>query len=145
MGWVALPLETLPLMANPSGGTVTGGTANIGGGPGNVTVNQSSQRAVINWRDFSIQQGETTTFVQPGSSSATLNRVTGGQMSQLNGTLNANGKVYLINPQGVVIGKTGRVNPGSGFTASTLDVSDQEFLAGKGMTFKGSSKASVVN
>ncbi|PTX99932.1 hypothetical protein DB346_19170 [Verrucomicrobia bacterium LW23] len=145
MCWVALPVQLLPLMANPSGGTVTGGSANIGGSPGNVTVNQSSQRAVINWKDFSIKHGDTTTFVQPGSSSATLNRVTGGQTSQINGTLNANGKVYLINPQGVVVGKTGRVNTGGGFTASALDVSDQEFMAGKGMTFKGSSKASVVN
>ncbi|MEZ0298990.1 MAG: filamentous hemagglutinin N-terminal domain-containing protein [Candidatus Methylacidiphilales bacterium] len=136
----------LPLMANPSGGTVAGGSVTIASGPGGtVTVNQSSQKAVVNWQNFSIQQGETTTFVQPNSSSATLNRVTGGQMSQIQGTLNANGKVYLINPQGVVIGKTGRVNTGGGFTASTLDVSDQEFLAGKGMTFKGSSSASVVN
>ncbi|MEZ0298086.1 MAG: choice-of-anchor Q domain-containing protein, partial [Candidatus Methylacidiphilales bacterium] len=134
------------LRANPSGGTVVGGSATITNpGAGQVTVNQSSQRAVVNWQQFSIKQGETTTFVQPSSSSATLNRVTGGQMSQLNGRLNANGKVYLVNPQGVVVGKTGRVNTGGGFTASTLDVSDQEFLAGKGMTFKGSSSASVVN
>ena len=131
--------------ANPSGATVTGGSANVTSGPGQVTVNQSSQRAVINWQQFSINRGETTTFVQPGSSSATLNRVTGNQMSQINGSLNANGKVYLINPQGVVVGKTGRVNTGGGFTASTLDVADQEFLAGKGMTFKGSSRAPVIN
>lgn len=113
-------------------------------GPGQVTVNQSSERAVLNWQQFSIQNGETTTFVQPSGSSAALNRVTGGQLSQIDGQLNANGKVYLINPQGVVIGKTGRVNTG-GFTASTLDVADQEFLAGKGMTFKGNSGASVIN
>ncbi|MEZ0296903.1 MAG: filamentous hemagglutinin N-terminal domain-containing protein [Candidatus Methylacidiphilales bacterium] len=135
----------LPLLANPSGGTVAGGTANITTGPGNVTVNQSSQRAVVNWQQFSINHGETTTFAQPNSQAATLNRVTGGQMSQINGRLNANGQVYLINPHGIVVGKTGRVNTSGGFTASTLDASDAEFLTGKGMTFKGSSSASVVN
>ncbi|MEZ0297464.1 MAG: filamentous hemagglutinin N-terminal domain-containing protein [Candidatus Methylacidiphilales bacterium] len=143
--WVVVPPQLSETHANPSGGTVTGGSATISQGPGQVTVNQSSHKAVVNWRQFSINQGETTTFVQPNSSSATLNRVTGGNMSQIHGSLNANGKVYLVNPQGVVVGKTGRVNTGGGFTASTLDVSDQEFLAGKGMTFKGSSSAPVIN
>ncbi|PTY06080.1 hypothetical protein DB346_01555 [Verrucomicrobia bacterium LW23] len=139
--WIALP----PLVwANPSGGTVTTGSAQINGGAGHLTVNQSSQRAVIRWNSFSNNAGETTTFVQPNSSSATLNRVTGGSASQLNGTLNANGKIYLINPNGVVIGKSGRVNAAS-FTASTHDVTDKEFMAGGDMTFRGSSKASVVN
>ncbi|PTY01552.1 hypothetical protein DB346_12440 [Verrucomicrobia bacterium LW23] len=145
MFWVAMPLHLpLPLLANPSGGTVVGGSANISGGPGQTTVNQSSQRAVINWRDFSIKKGETTTFVQPNSSSATLNRVTGPAASHINGRLNANGRVYLVNPNGVVIGKSGRVNT-AGFTASTLDVSDQQFLAGKDLTFSGNSTAKVVN
>ncbi|HSI85893.1 MAG TPA: filamentous hemagglutinin N-terminal domain-containing protein [Candidatus Methylacidiphilales bacterium] len=140
--WMSLP--SMVIWANPGGGTVSSGSANISGGPGNLTINQSSQRAIIKWNDFSINQGEKTTFVQPNSQSATLNRVTGGSASQLNGTLNANGKVYLVNPNGVVIGKTGRINTSS-FTASTHDVSDAEFLGGGDMTFRGTSKAGVVN
>src|ERR1043165_6568773 len=83
IAWVSAPLHSLPLLANPCGGTVTSGSAHINTGPGNVTVQQQSQRAVINWQQFSNSQGETTTFVQPNSSSATLNRVTGGQASHL--------------------------------------------------------------
>ncbi|PTY02558.1 hypothetical protein DB346_08400 [Verrucomicrobia bacterium LW23] len=134
----------LTLQANPSGGTVAGGSATITSGPGNVTVRQSRDRAVVNWNNFSIRQGETTTFVQPGSRSAVLNRVTGAGHSQLDGNLRANGQVYLVNPNGVVIGKTGRINT-AGFTASTHDVTNAEFMKGGDMTFRGNSSASVIN
>src|ERR1043165_211571 len=144
MIWMAVPTPCVMMWANPSGGTVTSGSASISGSPGNATIHQQSQRAIIRWNDFSINQGETTTFVQPGSSSATLNRVTGGNASQLNGTLNANGKVYLVNPNGVVIGRTGRVNT-AGFTGSTNDVSDADFNGGGDMNFKGHSGNSVIN
>jgi large exoprotein involved in heme utilization and adhesion len=82
-------------MANPLGGSVAGGSATIGGtGTANVTVNQSSQTAVINWNSFNINSGETTQFVQPNSSSSVLNRVTGDiNASQIYGTLSANGRV----------------------------------------------------
>ena len=144
--WIALPhsMVVVVVRGNPTGGTVSSGSAQITGSPGNVTVQQSSQRAIVKWNDFSINQGETTTFVQPNSQSATLNRVTGGNTSQIHGALNANGKVYLVNPNGVVIGKTGRVNTAS-FTASTHDVNDAEFLNGGDMTFRGNSGASVIN
>ncbi|MEZ0297356.1 MAG: choice-of-anchor Q domain-containing protein [Candidatus Methylacidiphilales bacterium] len=132
------------MLANPGGGTVVGGSATISSGPGQVTVNQTSNRAVVNWNSFTINKGETTTFVQPGSKSAVLNRVTGGTASQIDGSLKANGQVYLVNRNGVVIGKTGRVNT-AGFTASTHDVANSEFMAGGDMTFRGSSGASVIN
>ncbi|HSI85207.1 MAG TPA: filamentous hemagglutinin N-terminal domain-containing protein [Candidatus Methylacidiphilales bacterium] len=144
---VVLPSIVLPpqiMWANPTGGTVTTGNASISGGPGNVTIRQSSDKAIVRWNEFSIHHGETTTFVQPSSSSSTLNRVTGSSASQLNGNLNANGRVYLVNPNGVVVGKTGRVNT-SAFTASTHDVSDSDFLKGGDMSFRGNSSASVVN
>ena len=93
-----LALGVAPCVAQqPTGGTVVGGSASIGGTGGNVTVNQSSQRAIINWTTFNIGAGTTTTFVQPDSSSVVLNRVTGGLgPSQINGTLSANGHVFLI-------------------------------------------------
>ncbi|MEZ0299943.1 MAG: right-handed parallel beta-helix repeat-containing protein [Candidatus Methylacidiphilales bacterium] len=132
------------LRANPSDGTVVGGSANISSGPGQVTVTQQSDRAVVNWGSFSIRNGEATTFVQPGSKSAVLNRVTGGSVSQLDGNLNANGQVYLVNKNGVVVGKTGRVNTGS-FTASTHDVDSAQFLQGGELNFSGTSTAGVAN
>src|SRR4051794_15593538 len=101
-----------PAMAGPDGPNVVGGNATVSGaGTSSVQVNQSSQRAIINWNTFNIRQGETTTFVQPGSSSVTLNRVTGGLgPSQIYGTLNANGQVFLINRDGVLVGPTGVIN-----------------------------------
>src|SRR5262249_24845007 len=75
------PLLALPsssALAEPLGGTVVGGSATISSGPGSVTVNQSSSRAIVNWTTFNIGRGETTTFNQPSSSSVVLNRVTGG-------------------------------------------------------------------
>ncbi|PTY01672.1 hypothetical protein DB346_11615 [Verrucomicrobia bacterium LW23] len=133
------------LRANPSGGSVQGGSVSVSNtGPGQVTVRQTTERAVVNWNSFSIEQGETTTFVQPGAKSAVLNRVTGGSASRLDGSLNANGQVYLVNRNGIVVGKTGRVNT-AGFTASTHDVSNAEFMAGGDLNFSGSSSAKVQN
>src|SRR5258705_5352382 len=90
-----LVLGLLPCSAEPKGGCVVGGSATIQSpGNGNVTVNQTSSRAIINWNTFNIGAGETTTFVQPGSSSVVLNRVTGGLgPSEIYGTLSANGTV----------------------------------------------------
>lgn len=130
--------------ANPSGGTIRSGTISISGGAGTLTVNQLSNRGIIEWNSFSIANGETTRFNQPSSTAATLNRVTGASMSTIDGNLFANGRVFLLNPNGILIGMTGVVDVG-GFTASTLDVSDAEFLAGGDLNFVGPSQASVVN
>src|SRR5271165_1762630 len=88
-------LDAMPAGAGPNGGTVVGGTANIqGAGTSPVTVNQSSQNAVINWSTFNIGAGEITRFIQPNSSAIALNRVIGGLgPSFINGTLTANGRV----------------------------------------------------
>jgi filamentous hemagglutinin family protein len=130
--------------ANPTGGSVSYGSATItGSGSPSVTINQLSNTAVINWNSFSINSGELTTFVQPSASSAVLNRVTGGGLSTINGTLNANGQVFLINGNGILVGRSGLVNT-AGFTASTLNISDSDF-AKNNLKFSGPSAASVQN
>ena len=115
------------LHANPTGAEVVTGQARIEQVNRLLQINQSSNRAIINWQGFSIAPGETTKFIQPNSNSATLNRVTGGEPSALYGTLQANGKVFLINPNGIVVGPNGLINTQS-FIASTLDVSNAEFF-----------------
>src|SRR5262249_31520147 len=97
-----LPLGIGFAVANPLGGNVVGGGATINGqGSANVTVNQSTQNAIINWNSFNIGAGETTHFNQPNSSAVVLNRVTGGLgPSQIFGTLSANGNVSLVNRDG---------------------------------------------
>ena len=131
------------LSANPTGGQVAAGSAAINTVPGTVTVNQGSNIAIINWQTFSIGAGELTKFIQPSSTSAALNRVLGGQTSMINGTLSANGQVYLINGNGIVVGPGGMVNV-NGFTASTRDISDSDFLSGN-LHFSGSNASGVQN
>ena len=112
---------------------------------GNIrTIEQQSGAAIINWSDFSIKAGDITRFVQPGVNSAVLNRVLGANPSLLNGRLQANGSVYLINPNGVVVGPQGRIDVGA-FFASTLDISDHDFLRGGDLLLRGDSRAGVEN
>src|SRR5690348_7957050 len=94
-----VPLAVGPAFANPLAGVVVGGNADIAGtGTSVLTVNQSSDKAIINWNTFDIGAGETTTFVQPSATSVILNRVTGGLgPSQVLGTITANGQVFLVN------------------------------------------------
>ncbi len=127
----------------PSGGTVAAGTASISSGGNSLAINQSSSRAIINWSSFGIGTGNSVQF--NNGSGATLNRVTGSGASSIDGLLSATGSIYLLNPNGVIVGKNGVVNVGGSFVASTLDVTDSNFLAGGDMTFAGSSTASVVN
>jgi filamentous hemagglutinin family protein len=142
-----LPLGIGFAVAGPNGGTVVGGGATIGGqGTSNVTINQSTPRAIINWHTFNIGTGETTTFNQPDSSSVALNRVTGGLgPSNIDGTLNANGRVFIVNRDGILFGPGAVINT-SGFLATTNDISNADFMAGRyNFNIPGRPDASIVN
>src|SRR5262245_40506239 len=142
-----LALGSVPSAAGPDGPVVVGGSATVSGaGTSSVTINQSSNKAIINWNTFNIGAGETTTFVQPGSSSVALNRVTGGLgPSEIYGTLNANGQVFVINRDGVLVGSSGVINTG-GFLASTNDIKNEDFMAGRiNFSIPGRPDASIVN
>lgn len=129
---LGLIAATGPLaFANPTGGQVTSGSATITTTPDTVTVHQGTDRAVIDWREFSIGEGETTRFVQPGTSSVTLNRVTGDNPSAILGTLTANGNVFLINRSGILVGAGATIDVG-GLVATTSDIDDAAFMAGGG-------------
>jgi filamentous hemagglutinin family protein len=127
----------------PTGGQVVAGTAGIAGSGGSLTVSQTSDKAVIDWSSFSVAKGNSVQF--NNGTGATLNRVIGGNLSSIDGLLSATGSVYLINPNGVIIGKSGVVKVGGGFTASTLDIGNANFMAGGDLTLEGPSLASVVN
>ena len=128
----------------PAGGTVTSGTATISGGGGAVTVDQSSAKAIVNWTSFDVAAGKSVIFRQPDAQSATLNRVTGGTTSTIAGQIIANGAVYLINPNGIAITAAGSVQTGGGFIASTLDIADGDFNAGK-LAFAGTGTSKSVS
>ena len=132
-------------LANPTGGTVSAGQAGISQSGNTLDVNQTSNKAVIDWRGFDIAPGETTQFIQPGSSSITLNRVNSGGASQIMGTLTANGNIVIINPNGVLFGKGSNVDV-NGLVATTANISNQNFMSGN-MTFDqpGNPDASIIN
>ena len=134
-----------PVRANPHGGSVVHGDIHFGAGTGgNLQIHQGSANAIINWDSFSIAAGELTQFLQPGTSSAVLNRVTGGDPSAIHGALQANGNVFVINPNGILVGPSGTIDV-HGLVLSTLDVSDGEFLAGGDQVFQGASDKGVTN
>jgi filamentous hemagglutinin family protein len=113
--------------AGPAGGVVRGGTATISQTGTATTINQTSARAVIDWRTFDIAANESVSFAQPSATSAVLNRVTGTQFSSLQGSLTANGQVYLVNPNGIFMGSGAHINAGS-FVASTANIATQSFM-----------------
>ena len=147
---IAVALSTLfagAAYANPQGATVTAGAVSIKEAtPKSLEVTQTSDKAIVNWKSFSIGADESVRFQQPSSSSVILNRVTGADPSAIMGSLSANGTVMLVNPNGVVIGKGAKVDVG-GLVATTANISDANFMAGRYAFDKASPKpdASVVN
>ena len=127
----------------PQGGAFVQGQGSMTRSATALTIQQSSPRGVIDWHSFSIGNGNTVAF--NNGSGATLNRVTGGDPSSILGTLTATGSLYLINPQGIVVGTTGVVITGGRFVASTLDVRNEDFMGGGSLTMSGTSNSSVIN
>lgn len=130
-------------MAQPTGGVVTSGNATITGPSNQLTITQTTPNAAINWQGFGIAAGESVRFVQPDNRSIALNRVVGNDPSAIRGNLSANGTVFLINPHGILFGRGSNVNVG-GLVASTLNLSDDDFRAGR-YHFSGSGNGTVVN
>ncbi len=130
----------------PSGGQFVAGTGSITGNTTSLQINQTSGRGIIDWNSFSIGGGNHVTI--NNGTGATLNRVTGGNPSSILGTLSATGSVYLINPQGIVVGQSGVVSTGGRFVASSLDTDNAAFMNGGALTFSsplGTAAGTVVN
>ena len=135
--------STIIANAAPSGGVVTSGNATINQS-GNITnINQSTQKASINWNDFSVKANEIVNFNQPNVNSITLNRVVGNEKSVIDGALNANGQVWILNSNGILFGKNASINT-AGLLATTGELSDADFQNGN-YDFKNSSSNSVIN
>ena len=128
----------------PTGGRITSGSGLISQNGTRMDVNQTSQRMIANWNSFSIGSNAWVNFNQPNSSAVALNRVVGNDPSQIFGRLTANGQVFLINPNGVLFGQSGRADVG-GIVASTLNITDQNFMAGRYTFTNDGGAGSVVN
>ena len=128
----------------PVGAEVVSGQVNIlQTSPQAMQVMQDSQSAIVNWASFDIGKDALVNIVQPNVDAALLSRVVGDGLSEIHGSLNANGHLYLINPNGILFGKDSQVNVHA-LIASTLDLADADFLTGN-LSFNGESEASVMN
>lgn len=117
----AIASITGSVMAGPSGGVVVEGQGTIHSQDALTLINQNSQALTINWQNFDINAGETVTFLQPDANAYALNRVLSGDGTQIHGQLNANGRVFVLDANGVLFGEKAQVNVGS-LVASTLDL-----------------------
>ena len=127
---VALCCFSDAAVGNPVGGQVSSGTGSITTSGSTTTIVQSSPGAVVSWTGFSIAAGETVKFVQPSAASTVLLRVIGSDPSQITGTLQSNGRVFIVNPAGISFGSATRTDVGS-LVASTLSISNENFLSNR--------------
>jgi len=126
---ICASVASSPAFAAPGNGSVAAGTATITRSGNQTAVSQTSDKAIINWSGFNLNNGEQLSIVQPSTSAMLLNRDISGRESVIDGAITANGRVWIINAQGVTFGSNARVNVG-GLVASTLDVGDADFLDG---------------
>lgn len=112
---------------------VTSGEIGHGGLPAvngtTMTIQQLSDKAILNWQNFNIGAGHEVVFQQPSATAAALNRIWSADPSVIAGRLTANGQVFLLNQNGIVFDRGAQVNV-SALVAATLNLKDSVFLNG---------------
>ncbi|MDO8466312.1 MAG: GLUG motif-containing protein [Gallionella sp.] len=126
---IGAPAHALDVGALPTGGSVTAGSATISQAANILTVQQSSQRAALDWQSFNIGASATVNFNQPNANAVALNRIGGNSASEIYGKLNANGQVFFSNPNGMLFARGAQVNVG-GILATTMSLGNSDFMAG---------------
>jgi filamentous hemagglutinin family protein len=139
----ALLLSASIAQAAPVGEQIVSGAGSVSRSDTATTITQSSQALLLNWKSFNIAAKETVNFVQPSVTAIAVNRIFDTNGTQILGRLNANGQVYLINPNGILFGPGAQVNVG-GLVASTLNLNDAS-LNGVTRSFSGDGSGSIVN
>jgi len=144
-GASAISLASLAL-AGPEGGNVVAGSATISAPTATQTqINQSTDKAIINWNSFNVGSNESAVFNQPNASSVTLNRIFDQNASVIAGQVSANGRLILVNANGMVFENGASVNT-AGLIATTADISNNDFMAGNyAFNQAGAANASIVN
>ena len=129
--------------ALPTGAAINAGNVAISTQGAAMTIQQTSDKASVNWNAFNIGSGASVNVQQNSVNSVLLNRVVGNDPSQILGKLTANGQVVLVNPNGIVFGKDGSV-AASAFTASTFGISEKDFANGNYHYARNGSTAAVT-
>lgn len=122
------------------GGAIAAGTGSITHSGPNTQIDQTSSKMIVNWKNFDIGKGEAVNIAQPNANAAILNRVQSGDMTSIQGALNANGRVFVVNPNGIVVGKGATINANS-VVLSAADVSDGDFMANRPLTLQNANGA----
>jgi len=130
--------------ASAADAAVSAGSGHISTVGNTTTINQASQRLAIDWTSLSTRANEALVFSQPNAQAIALNRIIGSSPSELLGSLTANGQVFILNPNGVLFGAGSQVNVG-GLVASTLSMSNADFMAGNHVFSNNGAAGSVVN
>ena len=133
-------------VAAPTGGAVVGGSGAISQSGTNTTINQASQNLAINWQTFNVAANERVQFIQPNASAVALNRILSNNGSTIAGRIDSNGRVVLVNANGVFFTSTAVLNVGS-IIASGLDINPAAFMNGNYIfnEIPGSSGAVINN
>ncbi|MEW6278777.1 MAG: filamentous hemagglutinin N-terminal domain-containing protein, partial [Candidatus Eremiobacterota bacterium] len=126
---LGVSLVASPALAKPEDGTVVAGQATISSQDQATIINQLTNKAIIDWGRFGINPNEIVRFIQPSQMAVILNRVTGGDPSIILGQMQANGTVFLLNPNGIIFGPGSQINVGS-LVASTLSMTNDDFMSG---------------
>ena len=130
--------------ALPSLNNIASGAATLATATGSLTVNQSTDKLIANWNSFDVGVNSKVTFIQPNTSSIALNRVSGAAPSEIFGRVSANGQLILVNPAGLTFGAASQVNAAS-VIASTLDITDANFLADTLQFDRGTATGTINN
>lgn len=139
--WAAPSSNALPVLGNIASGTADV-TRNIS--QGKLTVNQQTDKLIVNWNSFNVGANAHVVFNQPSTNSIALNRIGSAAASQIFGQVTANGKLILVNPNGLTIGSTGQISANS-VIASILNISDGDFNTNN-LTFeRGTATGTVDN
>jgi len=125
----AIQLASGTAFAGPEGGKVVGGAGNINRSGNNTVINQMTDRMAIDWQSYDVNINEKVRYIQPSSSSISLNRILSSRGSEIHGNISANGNVILVNTQGVMFGPNARIDVG-GMVASGLDINSNDFMNG---------------
>jgi len=122
-------LASCHALAGPEGASVKGGDGSISRVGNTTTIDQYTDRMAIDWQSYDVGVDERVLYNQPGSSSISLNRILSNRGSEIQGRIDANGHVFLINPNGIIFGQHSSINVG-GILASGLDINPDDFMNG---------------
>ena len=133
------------VFALPAGGKVQAGSATImQPSAKQITIHQTTEKAIIDWQAFGVGSTEKVNFKLP-QGGVTLNRVTGNDVSQIFGQLTSNGNLWLINPNGILFGNSAQVDV-HGLLATTSNISNTDFLSNNyNFSIPSSLNSTVIN